>query len=321
MKKTLNIINGDACINIMEKANIKGDFLPWRDFLHEGSVPSGLSLEELSLIRAKFISEYGLGEFNEIYKSFKERDNQLKNYKKYNNIILWFEHDLYDQLQLLQLLDWFATKELKNRQLTLICTTNYLGESSPQQIEKMLHYAIEVSHKHFKVAQKAWSAFREPTPKLWFNLLKKTTSILPFLQPAIVRMLEEFPNTKNGLSRTEYQALLIVSNGIDDANDIFEKCQSFEERKFMGDIIFWKILNNFENYNIIKRDINKKLTITSLGREVLEGRHFWFEIMPPNRYIGGCHLTLENLWCWDVPSKTIKQYYFSKVLNDLLVVK
>ena len=321
MNKTLNIINGDACINIMKEAYIEGDFLPWKDFLHEGSVPKGLTLEELSIIRANFISEYGLGEFSEIYKNFKERDNQLKNYKSYQRVVLWFEHDLYDQLQLLQLLDWFATQELNNIELTLIYTNNYLGESSPQQIKKMLHYAIKVTPKHFKLAQEAWSAFRESTPKKWFKLLKKSTSILPFLQPTILRLLEEFPNTKNGLSRTEYQALLVISNGIYDAHDIFEKSQSFEERKFMGEVIFWKILNNFENYNIIKRDIHKKLTITPLGKELLDGKHFWFNIMPLDRYIGGCHLSLENLWCWDVPNKTIKQYYFSKVLNDFLIVK
>ncbi len=321
MKRVLNIINGDGCIKIMREANIEGEFLPWRDFLHEGSVPAGLNLDELSIIRAKFISEYRVGEFNEIYKNFKERNSKLKAYKEYDKIVLWFEHDLHDQLQLLQILDWFATKELKDIQLSLIYSNNYLGDSTPQQIKKMLRYAIDISPKHLKLAKEAWSAFREPTPKSWFKLLKKNTSILPFLQSAILRMLEEFPNTKCGLSRTEYQALLVISNGIDDANDIFEKSQSFEERKFMGNVIFWKILNNFENYNIIKRDTNNRLTITNLGRELLDGKRFWFDIMPIDRYIGGCHLTLENLWCWDVPTQTIKQYYFSKPLNYLLVVK
>jgi len=321
MKKILNIINGDACINIMKEANIEGDFLPWSDFLHEGSVPEKLTLEELSIIRAKFISEYGLGEFSELYKRFKERDKQLKRYREYKRVVLWFEHDLYDQLQLLQLLDWFATKELNDIELILIYTSNYLGESTPQQIKKMLHYAIEVTPQQLKLAQEAWSAFRESKPKRWFKLLEKPTSILPFLKPAILRMLEEFPSIKNGLSRTEYQTLLVISNGIDDAQDIFEKCQSFEERKFMGDVIFWKILNNFENYNIIKRDINNKLTISPLGRELLDSKRFWFDIMPLDRYIGGCHLSLENLWCWDIPNKTLNEYYFSKQLNELLIVK
>jgi len=70
MIKTLNIVNGDACIDMMKKAQIVGDFLPWRDFLHEGSVPVNLPLEELSLARAKFISDYGLGKFDDIKKDF-----------------------------------------------------------------------------------------------------------------------------------------------------------------------------------------------------------------------------------------------------------
>ena len=321
MKRVLNIINSEACINIMKKSNIEGEFLPWQDFLHEGSVPSGLTLEELSIIRAKFISEYKVGDFSEIYKRLKDRNNRLKAYKRYKKIVLWFEHDLYDQLQLLQLLDWFATKELKDIQLSLIYSNNYLGESTPKQIKKMLHYAIDVNSNHLKLAKEAWSTFRESTPKSWSKLLKKPTSILPFLQPTIVRMLEEFPSTKTGLSRTEYQALLVISKGIDNAQDIFEESQNLEKRKFMGNIIFWKILNNFENYNLIERDINNRLTITSLGRELLNGKRFWFDIMPLDRYIGGCHLTLENLWCWDASTQTIKQYYFSKPLNYLLVVK
>ncbi len=320
MDKTLNIINGDTCIGIMKKANIQGEFLAWQDFLHEGNVPAKVTLEELSIIRAKFIAQYGLGDFSEIYKTFQKRDNKLKTYKSYNKIILWFEHDLYDQLQLLQLLDWFSNKSLKNSQLTLICSNNYLGESTAQQIKKMVHYSIDLLPEHFQLAKKAWSAFREPTPLSWMNLLQYPSSILPFLKPAVFRMLEEFPNTKAGLSRTEYQALLVISNGINDAQDIFIKCQSFEERKFMGDVVFWKILDNFEEYKIIQRR-EKKLTITPLGKQLLKGERFWFDIMPLERYIGGCKLTLDNLWCWDVPKKTLKKYYFSKVIKALLVVK
>ena len=98
MIETLNIVNGDACIHIMKKAHIKGDFLPWRDFLHEGAVPANLSLEALSKIRAKFISNYGLGSLEKIKKDFEARDRKLKSYKLYDKVVLWFEHDLYDQL-------------------------------------------------------------------------------------------------------------------------------------------------------------------------------------------------------------------------------
>ena len=320
MIKTLNIVNGDTCIKIMKEAEIVGDFLPWQDFLHEGFVSDKLTLESLSLKRAEFISSYGLGQLKDIEKDFKKRDEKLNSYKLYDKVILWFEHDLYDQLQLLQLLSWFATRDLKKTKLTLISTNNYLGESSISQIKKLLNYEITILQEHFYLAQEAWSAFCHNTPKKWANLLNKPTALLPYLNGAVFRMLEEYPNTKCCLSRSEYQALHIISNGIDDPLDLFEKCQSFEERKFMGDVLFWRILENFEKYKVINK-YEQKLTLTTLGKKLLQGEENWLNIKPLQHSIGGVELSFQNLWCWDMEQKNIHEYYYSKALNSLLKVK
>ena len=122
MKKILNITNGDSAVLIMKEAKIQGDFLPWRDVLHVGAVPEGLSFEELSQVRADYIIEKAWGTPKDIYKSFDERLEILANIEQYGKIVLWFEHDLYDQLQMLQILDWFATKPLLLNRLSIICT-------------------------------------------------------------------------------------------------------------------------------------------------------------------------------------------------------
>ena len=320
MTKTLNIVNGDTCINIMKEAQIEGDFLAWKDFLHEGPVPANLTLKELSQIRANFISDYGLGDFDSITKDFEMRDKKLNDYQFYNKVVLWFEHDLYDQLQLIQLISWFAIQDLKTIELSLICTNNYLGESSPQQIKKLLQYETSITDEHFKLAQKAWSAFCDDTPKKWAELLDEPTALLPFLKGAVYRMLEEYPSTKYGLSRTAYQALIIISNGINTPVDIFIKCQSFEERKFMGDVIFWKILEDFETYGIIKKQ-EGKFSLTSLGKQLLNGQKNWLSISPLQRSIGGVNLSLNKLWCWDMKNKNIEKYYYSQALESLLKIK
>ncbi len=320
MIKTLNIVNGTACINIMKEAKIKGDFLPWKDFLHEGPVPAGLSLEELSTIRAKFIASHGLGDFSTIKKDFEIRDQKLKSYKEYDKIILWFEHDLYDQLQMLQILTWFSTQDLSNTELTLICSDKYLGESSVQQIQKLLLYSTPIVEEHLDLAQEAWEAFTSETPKKWASLLTEETEILPFLKGAVYRMLQEYPSTKYGLSRTEYQALQAISDGQSKALNIFKKSQSLEGRKFMGDVLFWKILDNFEAHGVIKKE-GANFHLTPLGKEVLEVKKNWLNITNIQRSIGGVTLTNDNLWCWDMKKETIKQYYYSEPLNTLLKVK
>ena len=105
----LNITNGDVAADRIRRSRIPGEVLVWRDVLHEGPVPGGLSLEELSDVRAHFLAgcPWGLSEPS-VREQFARRDEHLRRWADYEDVVLWFEHDLYDQLQLLQLLDWFA---------------------------------------------------------------------------------------------------------------------------------------------------------------------------------------------------------------------
>ena len=76
---------------------------------------------------------------------------------------------------------------------------------------KMSQYEGPVSHAQMFVAKEAWKAFRMPTPEAWVSLLHQDISVLPFLEGAVLRMLEEYPSTFNGLSRTQNDILQILS--------------------------------------------------------------------------------------------------------------
>jgi hypothetical protein len=318
MSSILNITNGDCAVDVMKKAGIPGIFLPWRDVLHEGPVPGRLSLAALSAVRAKFIADNGWGNVEEVEHSFVERDNLLKSYKEYEKVILWFEHDLYDQLQLLQILDWFQGQALGDTALSLICTNQYLGMLKPNQLLSLFQYEMPVTGVHLELAQKAWSAFREKTPEQWCALLQEDTRALPFLADAIVRVIQEFPNKKNGLSRTEQQALTIISTGESCPERIFARNQQLEECIFLGDASFWKILQAFlgvlppllslsEGTQLtLPVNADQVLRMTAVGQSVLSGETDWFDIATINRWIGGVHLTRDNRWCWGVDSDGIQ---------------
>ena len=322
MFKILNIVNGDVATRMMKKANIHGDFLPWRDFLHEGPVPKHFSISKLSKLRVNFIHEQGFGSIEKLEEEFNSRDDKLKSYHKYNKIILWFEHDLYDQLQLIQVLAWFHKNNKEKITITFICTDSYLGECSTQEIPKLLRYEHPITTAHLELATRAWSAFIEPTPLLWFKLFQEKMTLLPFLKDSVKRLLEEYPNTRNGLSRSAHQALLVISRGVENPKEIFEQCQKYEKQKFMGNIIFWKILDELIKHELVlSKENGRTLQITILGQKVLNGEINWLYIKPIERWIGGVNLTKDNLWCWDIKKKTIKQYYYSVALSSLLDVK
>lgn len=317
MNHILNITNGDSTVDLMQQANIPGVYLPWRDVLHDGPVPEGLSLEALSEVRSNFISSQGWGEPELIRLGFIERDDTLKSFKQYEKIILWFEHDLYDQLQILQILDWFNNHRCDKTQLSIICVDQYLGMLSADEISTLYKFEVTVTDNHLTLSSAAWSAFRSPSSENWYDLLNTDTKALPFLNGAIVRMLEEYPASFNGLSRIANQALKSISLGINTPWDIFTHYQQSEQRKFLGDSSFWIIIQTLidstppllklSEGNKLSLPINpdQKITITKTGEDVLLGQINWLDFSTLDRWIGGVHLTQNNTWCWDSDSRVL----------------
>ncbi len=318
MQNILNITNGDCAVDIMKQAKLPGTFLPWRDVLHEGPVPQNLSLEELSKVRAQYLASLNWDEFDNIHQNFIARDNTLKSFENYSKVILWFEHDLYDQLQILQLLDWFAEHPSTSTPIYIICTEQYLGLTTPEQMTNLLIHIKPVTPTQLLLAQKAWTAFRSPTPEKWFQLLSEDTSQLEFLNAAVLRMLEEYPSKANGLSRTANTALAIINEGEIKPGKLFGRYIQTEERVFLGDASFWIILNQFLDSQpaLIKINTGDSITlpaqadqvisITPMGIEILNAKKNFSSVLKINRWIGGVELNAKNKWLWNIQTQQLE---------------
>jgi hypothetical protein len=197
----LHITNGDCAVAVISQV-VQGTILPWRDVLHEGPVRAGLSLEELSAERARFIAAAGWSAFAEAKQSFEQRDATFRRAGEHDEIVLWFEHDLYDQLQLIQVLDGLA--ELRGPPISLVCEAEYLGTMEPARAAELFSLRSPLTRRHFQEAQAAWAAFRSPDPT---RIDPNRSKALQFLGAALRRHLEEFPWTTDGLSRSERQIL------------------------------------------------------------------------------------------------------------------
>ena len=313
----LHITNGDSAANIMQEAGISGDILSWRDVLYEGPVPTGLSLKNLSDVRARYLSSRNWsGTFEQIRDSFKDRDERLSSFDQYEKIVLWFEHDLYDQLQILQILDWFSEQNPGEKSLRIICIDRYLGLLTPSEMAALVNEEKEVTRAQLRLAKKAWKAFCAASHLAFQDLLNEDTQALPYLEGAIKRLLEEYPGYQNGLSRTAKQALLVLASGPLPPGQCFGKYMETEERRFLGDSSFWDILREMlvsepplltlpDNIELsLPSTPDQLLTITQAGKDVLQGKQNWLDIKQIDRWIGGVHLVQGNIWQWN-PQKQV----------------
>ncbi|MGQ0543768.1 MAG: DUF1835 domain-containing protein [Betaproteobacteria bacterium] len=187
-----HVTNGDSAGSALEGAGFRDPILPWRDVLHEGPVRTGLSLEQLSEERAHFIAEAGWGPLAQVREGFRERDRTLRETASHDEVVLWFEHDLYDQLQLIQVLDRSAEKP--HPRLTMICEAEYVGTMRPARVRELYPSRRPVTRGQFREACEAWKAFTAADPR---GMLPAAQGELPFLRAALRRQFEEYPWTSS----------------------------------------------------------------------------------------------------------------------------
>jgi hypothetical protein len=330
MIRRLHITNGDSATPGIAAADPSGDVAPWRDILHEGPVPAGLSLRETSAVRARFLSDEEFGNIEEITRSFAERDDLLSRFTDYDEVTLWFEWDLYDQLQLIQILDFLAdhtADELAETGTTLsiVETDDYLGTMADERFPPLFEERRPITPEMLVTGRSAWAAFRSDDPRDLAALANETNGVLQFLPGALTRFLEEFPSTTNGLSRSERQILEAVSQGPLSFSEIFRQTSSREERIYCGDTAVAGYIERMsqhafpllvhptgESIDAPRSDAdsrafrNSEIALTEIGRAVLCDDRDWIELGGTDRWLGGVHLEGGRVrWRWDPQTRLL----------------
>jgi hypothetical protein len=328
----LHITNGDSAAGSLRASSLPGVVLPWRDLLHDGPVPAGLALAELQPVRARFVADQGWGVYDDALADFQRRDAMLTNASGEDEIVLWFEHDLYDQLQLLQLLDWYAAHPPQGK-LSLICIGAHpeaaifygLGQLTPAQLAALCPQRHTVTEAELTLSRAAWAAFRSPDPTALERLLEGDTSALPFLRAALTRHLEEFPDSQSGLALSEKNILRVVAGGAESPRDIFRAAQQSEEAPYLGDWPVWARLATLaegptplvaqlggspilplEQYPPTVDFLAQRLAPTEAGRAALPGQLDWIAAHGIDSWRGGTHLrSPDEVWRWDATTRRL----------------
>ena len=100
----------------------------------------------------------------EVAVSFAERDLVMRDHARYETVELWFEHDLYDQLQLIQILSFFSG-EGRADGITLVQADDFLGRQRPETILRFADAARPIVTADLDLGDEIWSDLVMPTPE------------------------------------------------------------------------------------------------------------------------------------------------------------
>jgi hypothetical protein len=311
LPRLLHVTNGDSAADSLRAAGVEGELTLAADPLYEGPAPPALSPGRWRRMRARYLAEQGYDGYDECLARLTAWDHGIEGYRSFDEVVLWFEHDLFDQLQLIRLLARFATDlelDAALTRLSLVATAFYLGAAEPQSLSALLDLRQPVSPLQLRLGCDAWAAFCSPDPRAIERLLASDTSALPFLAGALRRHLEEFPAAGSGLPRTERQALAALAGGPLPLPALFGASQVCEERLFMGDLSFCQRLRELAAgpHPLLRLDPPtatpraQRASLTAAGFAVLDSREDWLDHHTIDRWLGGVHLTGRHAaWRWN----------------------
>jgi hypothetical protein len=314
----LIVTNGDVAGSTLATLRPEATVLPWRDILHEGPVPESEDAADLRRRRASYLASTFRRSEPELLAEFERRDAVLAEALHHERIELWFEHDLADQLQLLQVLD--ALAELPSRPPILSLQARvHLGPLSPERLGALAARLRPVEDSTLEDAARRWAAFREPTPADLADYAEVEAAGLPFMGEALRRALEELPRPGDGLSRTDRQILYSIGRGVDRVGMLFARVLAMEEAAFLGDWSFFRVLSElaFARPPLIvglpepfgaavidddqrrKAFVTARVSLTEAGRDVLAGRADRVSLIGIDRWLGGTRVAGPDPWRYD----------------------
>ena len=318
----LHVANGTCTTRLIEAAGIPGRLSIWADPLHDGPVPGGLTDTELLDVRAGYLTDpSGPGD---TVNDMKHWRTVIARHQSYDELILWFEHDLFDQLNLIQLLAFIREHLPAGKPVSLVCVGSFpghprfmgLGELTAAELGSLLESRQPVGEAQYSMAALAWRAFREPTPEGLDTLRRAGTPALPYLAAAITRFLEEYPWTIDGLSRSERRLLRLVEAGSVEPGTIllseaFPLMHDGEQCYYITDLSLAALAGSLLRSAppLItsgpgpaddRAPLRQPVTITGAGRSVLAGQPDRIALGGIDRWLGGVHLrSPAPVWRWD----------------------
>lgn len=291
MAKQLHIISGDDLAQHIRDLKIEGETVIWREMLCEGPTVSELGSQEFIAVRTEFLKEnYQISP--EDYKNqFLKELKKLTFYNTYEEVVLWFEFDLFSHINMLAAINHLMENHLKVP-VYLVCSKKLKGEKEQTILSQLPlkdlenHYdnRIALSQGDLEMASLLWQLYNENNPQKLKTLIKEKTNF-EYLSSCLRAHIERFPNSQTGLNSLERNILkLITTNTITSVNQLLGYSLEYQGYYGYGDRQMQRVLDKLQ---IFYKPAKDKIELTPEGEEALKGTRNFYRVLKNDEYLGG----------------------------------
>ena len=299
---TIHIRCGSDIFLKLREAGFTGELLEFSDPVCMGPVPDGPGLLQ---VRGRFVTE-AIGQEGAESRLRAEADALEAARLSAARIVLWFEHDSYDQLVLARVLAALAGRP----GVELICIATHprparfigLGQLTASDLLELWPARAAVGPAEFELGTAVWRALRLASPEPLHAIALGGTPAIPAMAGALLRHLQELPWVGDGLSLTERLILQAIRDGARTAGSVFSAAQRMDPLPFMGDMMLLAVIRDLAAARVPALELGPgacwrdwPVGLTASGAALLEADGDWQLHGPPTRWVGGIQ---SPAWRW-----------------------
>ena len=297
----IHIHNGDVVAVHAKRVGVPGDHVSFRECLIAGPVQPGDNWIES---RARFLaSAYG-DDLLRVSNRLFEQEQTIAASSTADEIVLWFEHDLFCLIHFIYLL-----QRLPVGRTSIVWHDQPLGNVEADDLLRLFNRRRPATREMVALSRETWQAYVAPDPTALNPLIVGSASEFPFLRDGLALHLARFPAVRNGLGVIEQRILEFIADGANDFKTLFNRFWLSQPRFGLGDSEVLRQIHGLagRTYPLITLTEGSEqavFTITEVGERVLAGTDD-IELNGIDMWLGGVHLTKERMWRWDVARNAV----------------
>ncbi|WP_298342581.1 DUF1835 domain-containing protein [uncultured Algibacter sp.] len=272
----LHITNGGVLTSYLQELQIEGEIVTWQEMLCEGPTQEIVHSPSLIKTRADFLNEFYDVELdlNKIDFALSQLD---KANERYNEVVIWFEYDLFCHINMLAVINLLKQKGIE-LPLYLVCSGRIsgidglkgLGELSSQQLLKHYKNKIKLKEEDLDLAITLWQIYCGVDHNLFKPYITKTSSF-DYLSNCLKAHLKRFPDSITGLNTLETNVLnLIKENDIKSKHHLLGYTLNYQGFYGYGDLQLNRIIDYLAPFYVVTKD---SVRLNRKGHEILLGQY------------------------------------------------